>query len=106
MLHTLSPLDCQKSIVYQLPPHTNKIIPLAAVSPLWLSAHPDENVVLWVDSGNIGELIIIYSHSSNKYFNVRHEEAIPEPAILEHDAGTSPILDDQGETFDDKDLYA
>lgn len=57
-------------------------------------------------SGNIGELIIIYSHSSNKYFNVGHEEAIPEPVILEHNAGASPILDDQGETFDDEDLYA
>lgn len=29
------------------PPRTNKIIPLAAVSLLWLSAHPDENVVLF-----------------------------------------------------------
>ena len=29
------------------PLRTNKIIPLAAVSLLWLSAHPDENVVLF-----------------------------------------------------------
>lgn len=37
------------------PPRSKKIIPVAAVNPLWLAGHPDENVASRVTPEDVGE---------------------------------------------------